>query len=254
MIRPFTLITAMLAAMSGAYLFGVKHRAQVLDDQLAAVAQNSRLDQQRIRVLQAQWALEIDPNRLQQLAGAFTGLQPMKPVQLVTLADLRAMLPPAGSAAPGANPASPAPADIASLPSPASVDADAAVADAASSGVAPPAGVSLLPMPPPPMPPRVVLASVTPPPVAARASAHVSAKPRRVAARPVTHDNSSLGDAQFAANLPPPRPLYTPSVASPPMGARVVSVSAAPMADQNGGSLLGMAADMAPPGPQGIGN
>ena len=50
MIRPFTLLTAMLFALSGAYLFAVKHRAQVLDDEIAATAQATRLDQQRIRV------------------------------------------------------------------------------------------------------------------------------------------------------------------------------------------------------------
>ena len=93
MIRALTVITMLTAAGSGAYLFAVKHRAQVLDDQLASVAQASRLDAQRIRVLQAQWALEIDPTRLSQLAGQFTALQPMKPAQLMTLASLKADLP-----------------------------------------------------------------------------------------------------------------------------------------------------------------
>ena len=113
MIRPFTLLTAMLFALSGAYLFAVKHRAQVLDDEIAATAQATRLDQQRIRVLQAQWALEVDPSRLAQLSAQFTQLQPMKPAQLVTLGSLSAALPPPGSAVPGQNLAGSAPALIA---------------------------------------------------------------------------------------------------------------------------------------------
>ena len=100
MIRPFTLITMLLAALSGAYLFAVKHQAQVLDEQIAALSQSARLDAMRIRVLQGQWSLETDPTRLQQLAAQFTSLQPMQPAQLVTLAALVADLPAAGSAAP----------------------------------------------------------------------------------------------------------------------------------------------------------
>jgi hypothetical protein len=103
-IRPFTLITMLLAALSGAYLFAVKHQSQVLDDQIAALSQSSRLDAMRIRVLQGQWSLETDPTRLQQLAAQFTSLQPMRPAQLVTLAALVADLPAAGSAAPASNP------------------------------------------------------------------------------------------------------------------------------------------------------
>ena len=104
MIRPLTLITALMFVLSGGYLFAVKHRAETLDDQLAQVNQATRLDEQRIRVLQAQWALEVDPSRLQKLSTEFTALQPMKPSQMMTLADLRAALPPAGGAAPGGNP------------------------------------------------------------------------------------------------------------------------------------------------------
>jgi hypothetical protein len=103
-IRPFTLIAAILFVLSGAYLFAVKHRSQVLDDQIAAAAQGTRLDQARIRVLQAQWALEVDPSRLADLSTRFTGLQPMKPSQLMTLAALGSALPAAGAPVPEQNP------------------------------------------------------------------------------------------------------------------------------------------------------
>ena len=108
MIRPLTLITAAMFAFSGAYLFAVKQRSQVLDDRLSQVAQATRLDEQRVRVLQAQWALEVDPSRLQRLAGNFTTLQPMKPSQMVALSQLAGLLPASNSPVPGGSEPAPA--------------------------------------------------------------------------------------------------------------------------------------------------
>ena len=69
-VRPFTLITGMMFVLSGAYLFVVKHHSEVLDDQLTQVTQATRQDEQSIRVLQAQWALEADPSRAGLAGGA----------------------------------------------------------------------------------------------------------------------------------------------------------------------------------------
>jgi hypothetical protein len=225
MIRPFTFITMVLAASSGAYLFGVKHRAQLLDDQLAQIAEQSRLDGQRIRVLQAQWALEIDPTRLQQLATRFTSLQPMQPAQLVTFTALQADLPPAGyaqagSAAPGATVPGSAPVLV--------------------TGAATPAAAAL------PMPPA--------PPPATTIAFEAVVQSLRV----TSHSSLHLAAARSVADLAPPRPLYTPPPRPPaspasallpapppapagPIGAEIVPVRSAPPAD-DGGSLLGMAA------------
>jgi hypothetical protein len=242
-----------LAALSGAYLFAVKHRAQVLDDQLASVAQNSRLDEQRIRVLQAQWAHEIDPNRLTQLAAQFSQLQPMKAAQLVTVAALPGMLPPAGAAAPGENPAAPAMPQIAqgSVPgaAPGAVDEQ----------------VAMLPMPPPEAPPATPATPGSlaappaprhgvPSPAALRAMLNRKTAVARATLIPPRVATSRLARSELAEGLAPPRPLYTPNAANAPMGARVMSVSASPAAppvvnDAQGGSLLGMASDLAPPSP-----
>jgi hypothetical protein len=242
MIRPFTFLTMLLAAVSGAYLFGVKHRAQVLDDQLASVTQASRLDEQRIRVLQAQWALEIDPNRLTYLAAKFSHLQPMKPAQLVTLTALPSMLPPAGSAAPGENPAAPAMPDM--------VQAAPDV---------PAAQVAMLPMPPPEAPGARMPDAPQGVPSPASLRTLLGARPAtartvRLASAARKTTTSHLARSEWAANLPPPRPLDAPD--SAPMGARVVSVSASPLAapgpsDAQGGSMLGMASDLTPPQPLG---
>jgi hypothetical protein len=238
MIRPVTLVTMMMAALSGAYLFGVKHRAQVLDDQLAAVTQASRLDDQRISVLQAQWSLEIDHNRLQSLTEKFSGLAAMKPSQLVTLAELSRALPPAGSAAPEDNPV--APADVIQ----AAADESAVPAEMADAApAAAPAAADGLPLPPPPAP---VMAGVL------LASAEVTAPRKRVArvslrtaARKSHFEASELAE-NLVANLPAARPLAGAEV----VGAKIVAANAA--ADEaggQGGSLLGMAADLAPPQP-----
>ncbi|HTQ69959.1 MAG TPA: hypothetical protein VMH92_00495 [Acidocella sp.] len=109
-VRPFTFLAGLLFALSGAYLFVVKHQSQALEDQLEQVAEGSRQDEQSIRVLQAQWALEADPSRIAALAAQFTGLQPMQPGQLVTLASLASSLPAPGSAAPYSNPQDEVPA------------------------------------------------------------------------------------------------------------------------------------------------
>ncbi|MBU6448191.1 MAG: hypothetical protein KGQ26_01070 [Rhodospirillales bacterium] len=103
-VRPFTFLTALLFALSGAYLFVVKHQSQSLEAQLEQSAGAIRQDEAAIRVLRAQWALEADPSRIASLATQFTGLQPMKPVQLVTLASLANTLPEPGSSAPYNNP------------------------------------------------------------------------------------------------------------------------------------------------------
>ncbi len=109
-VRPFTFLAGLLFALSGAYLFVVKHQSQGLEDQMEQLAESSRQDEQAIRVLQAQWALEADPSRIASLAAQFTGLQPMKPGQLVTLASLASSLPAPGSAAPFNNPQDEVPA------------------------------------------------------------------------------------------------------------------------------------------------
>jgi hypothetical protein len=217
MIRPFTLITMLLAAGSGAYLFAIKHRAQTLDDQLAGVNQKILLDAQRITVLQAQWALETDPTRLSGLARQFSPLQPMKPAQLVTLAALRDELPPPDSAAP------------ATAAAPQLVASPALVPQAATA--------PSLPMPPPVAPMRVATAN------------GVSAHPPR----PVSHSLLHLASTKAAETLAPPR-VFSPQ--SPPAGQlapQFVAMKAAPI---DTGSVLGMATDLAPPRPlpQGIGN
>lgn len=103
-IRPFTFLTGLAFIFSGAYLFVVKHQSQGLEDKMGQLALVSRADEQAVRVLKAQWALEADPSRIASLAAEFTQLKPMQPAQLITLASLAGDLPAPGSAAPYNNP------------------------------------------------------------------------------------------------------------------------------------------------------
>ena len=103
-VRPLTFLTGLAFAFSGAYLFVVKHQSQGLEDRIGQLALTSRADEQAVRVLKAQWALETDPSRIAALAAEFTQLKPMQPSQLITLASLASDLPVPGSAAPYSNP------------------------------------------------------------------------------------------------------------------------------------------------------
>ena len=245
MIRPLTLLSAVAFVFSGAYLFAVKHRAQVLDDQIAGVTQATRLDEQRIRVLQAQWALEADPSRLAQLSTQFTNLQPMKPDQLVTLASLGSALPAPGSAAPGPNPEYAMPVLPVAVPAPAAVAANApATVQMAAARSVTQAPVQLAP---------VQLAAVLGSSGAAKVLVHTASadtQTHSLLGRPHTPRLRHKVDVthEYADNRPAfsPQPLAAPRL---PMGAQVMSVRAvaqvapAPVASaqEDGGSLLGMA-------------
>ncbi len=251
-VRPLTLISGMMFAFSGAYLFMVKHHSEALDDQISQVTQQTRQDEQSIRVLQAQWALEADPSRLASLAAQFTGLQPMKPGQLTTLASLGTALPAPGSQPPGANPADPVPA----MPQLAQAAPAAAPASPAGSAVASAAPVAKSGAPSPAKPTAPVqLASVD-------AAAIAAAAPKSAVAKRPQAQQERVASAEglehrivhhpvHNAKTPDSSALYVASAASAPrvqpIGAQVMSVktvaSAAPaaMPIDNGGSMLGMA-------------
>jgi hypothetical protein len=268
-IRPFTIVSGLLFVVSGAMMFVVKHQSQMLDSQISDVNESTTRDEQSIRVLQAQWALEADPSRLASLAAQFTGLQPMKPGQLVTMASLGTSLPAPGARPPGSNPEDPVPA----LPQ------LAAATPAAAPGTAAPVQTAAITAPAtaaPAAPVPAMVAAAAPLSPAAVQTAPVQAAPVQAApvqlaaasapapayAHAVTHHH--VTPEHFAEAVPvrhviPPRPaggssvyMAAASAAVPPahampMGAQLVPVRAvatpAPVPQDNGGSLLGMAQD-----------
>ncbi|MGC8469282.1 MAG: cell division protein FtsL, partial [Acetobacteraceae bacterium] len=85
MIRPATVLTAVLACASGFYLFQAKHHAQVLRHEIDRAVRTADAARARTAELRAEWALLNDPLRLQRLAAKFLDLKPMRPTQFLTL-------------------------------------------------------------------------------------------------------------------------------------------------------------------------
>ncbi|MGH7189032.1 MAG: cell division protein FtsL [Acetobacteraceae bacterium] len=107
MIRPFTFLTAALALGSGFYLYQAKHRTQLLDARISAIAGQTAKAESRIAVLRAEWALENAPSRLADLAAHYLLLVPLNPTQAVSMGNLASRLPaPAepDATSPGATP------------------------------------------------------------------------------------------------------------------------------------------------------
>ena len=100
MIRPFTCVCMLLAGGAGLYLYQTKHRALLLDREIAHTVKQTDAARERITGLRAEWALLNEPERLAELQAQHLGLRPLAPTQFVALADLAARLPaplPAGS-------------------------------------------------------------------------------------------------------------------------------------------------------------
>lgn len=93
MIRPMTCACMLLAGGAGLYLYQVKHRAQLLDREIASVVHNADTARARTKMLHAEWALLNEPERLQDLAEHFLQLHPMAPAQFVQMQDLASRLP-----------------------------------------------------------------------------------------------------------------------------------------------------------------
>ena len=214
MIRPFTCICMLLAAGSGLYLYQTKHRAQLLDREIARTYKQIDQAHDRINALKAEWALLNEPDRLKELADQHTSLHTLATTQFVAMSDLPARLP---APLPPGTPAIPADdAPIAPVASAAPAPAPTPVAAAAAAKVAAPVRVA---------------ASEKPAPTAEKAAADKAAADKAVAEKPaqpvaVAHAAPAkpvVPVAVAAASLPPPRPLASPA---PRFLAPVVAVSA----------------------------
>lgn len=235
MIRPITCVTFLLACGSGLYLYQTKHKVHVLDAQIDQVVHQTAQVREQTRVLRAEWTLLDQPDRLQQLAAQFLTLQPTKPSQFASAADLDSRLPaplPPQSATPTPPPAiedSPAGASVVASTAPPDRPEPATVADRPASHAEPT---------------HVTLASIRMPPNEA-ASSHVPAPrpeaPRFEAFHPAAPRAIAVALPRPILTYRPPYQRYSPRQASP-------AALPAP-APVYGGSMLGMAHNAAPPPP-----
>ncbi|KQT88337.1 hypothetical protein [Aurantimonas sp. Leaf443] len=81
------LIAVMISA--AAYTYTVKHEAELIEDEIAKVERKIALERETIALLEADWSLLDQPDRLQRLAAAFEAdlkLSPVESHQIVSAA------------------------------------------------------------------------------------------------------------------------------------------------------------------------
>lgn len=237
MFRPLTFVTLMMACGSGLYLYQVKHQAQVVDKQIERTVKAIDATRSQVRELSAEWTLEGNPERLQQLATQFLpNDRPVQPSQFVGMTELDARLPAVRKL--DAEPAAPMPDTGPDAPP---VGLPDSPSDATTMVSAPTPPVVAAPAPAAPV------KAPTPAPVIAQA--HTTDRKPAEAPRP-TRD-MAMAPAPAAAPKPAPRPTPAPMVTAlerPAPVPHTSPVAPAPIM----GSMLGMAhggASLPPPRP-----
>lgn len=248
MTKPLTWLCLFLALGSGLFLYQTKHRAQLLDREIAQVMRAADAARARSGVLQAEYQLLSDPQRLASLTTSHLSLRPTAPGQFSTWADLERRLPPVGLP-----PVDPSPAGLPAImdgspdtefasaddlpvpPIPPSVRpvivAQAAPAQAAKPAAAP-VMVATRPAPTPPRPAPTRMATLPNPVVNAVISSVMASAPRHIvlAAAPAysaplysapaygapayNAPAQSVGSSLGMARLRLPSPIGTASAAS----------------------------------------
>ena len=209
MIRPFTFLCLAAACGSGLFLYTEKHRAELLDRQIARTIHQTEAARQTTSLLQAEWGLLNNPDRLRPMAEKYLNLVPVQPSQWVQLSDLGDHLPP--PVAPNQTGGTDDGAIASATPSPDS-------AAAPLNPVPSPANPGVDETPPPTAKP-VLVAHATVPHANTREVAHLAPH------HPVTVAEREEPLHSHALMRGAPLPLATPQ----PGGARVLSAMARPM-------------------------
>jgi len=88
MIRAATILWIALAGAVGFGLFQLKHQVHALDEELLRLNRQIAAEHQTIHVLKAEWSYVNQPQRLEAMAQRHLDLTPMKPRQLMRIAEL----------------------------------------------------------------------------------------------------------------------------------------------------------------------
>ncbi len=210
MIRPFTLICAVLAMVSGLYLYQSKHESQLLDRKIATIVRATDDTRTRIGMLRADYQLLNDPTRLQDLADKKLTLRPIAPTQFTTMAELGRRLPPVDLAPhPVAEPISEPDAGLfVTQPEPAQAPSKLTVAPPARALAAGPQA----------SPPAQALAAPIP----------ISApKPVRPASEPVIQTTALAPPPAVPPRRPSPPQTAVPAVPQPPQSQSAIHQASA---------------------------
>ena len=253
MIRPLTCICMLLAAGSGLYLYQTKHRAQLLDREIARTYKQIDTTRERIGALKSEWAVLTETERLAELATQHLALKTLDPKQFVAMADLGsrlpAPLPPGASMAPAED--APAPLPAAAIPiamaKPPAPPPQSAASTAPKPVANPPVQVASLAVPAvrPAPHPAAPAALAAPRPIAPAAASPTAAAPAPRFNAPVVNVSSSpiqaplpgsIGEsvARAARGLPPPAPAVISAAMS------TVMANNAPAAAPSGSALGGV--------------
>ncbi len=213
MIRPVTIVCALLAGASGLYLYQTKHRAQVLDREIGNRIKQTEATRERIGMLKAEWALLNEPERLAELVKAHTGLRTLAPTQFVAVNDLASRLP-----APVAPTPPKAPTDVEPEDAPAIAQAAPAPKPGAPARPAPTAMAAATPASAP--------ALAEPKPAEPKAT---EPKPQLSASEPKSTRHARPAPVQTAAAAPAPpvhaasQPVRTAAIATPAVNTSAVA-------------------------------
>ncbi|AQU86703.1 ABC transporter permease [Komagataeibacter nataicola] len=97
MSRFVTFFFAVVAAVSGLFLYNKKQQTTALDHQIAQIVEQTERTRAQTAMLRAEWAMLNQPDRLGTLASRYDkALQPVSPTQFVQMSALSAHLPPVG--------------------------------------------------------------------------------------------------------------------------------------------------------------
>ncbi|MDF7675002.1 hypothetical protein PT277_06670 [Acetobacteraceae bacterium ESL0709] len=94
MIRPVTFLCALMAALSGLFLYTKKHNTLLLDEKITQLVHDTRRVQEQTVMLRTEWALLNQPDRLTALSERFLPqLESVQPRQFVKMDKLASVLP-----------------------------------------------------------------------------------------------------------------------------------------------------------------
>ena len=91
MLKTLDIVLVALMISAAAWTFKVKYEAETLESQIATTERKAQLERETISLLEADWSLLNQPDRLQRLAQAFQAdlaREPVRPEQIVELGDL----------------------------------------------------------------------------------------------------------------------------------------------------------------------
>jgi cell division protein FtsL len=88
MIRVFSIVLVVAVIALSIGLYDIKYRAEAAEKRAAQIERDIASEQEGIRVLRAEWSYLNQPERIQELAKRYTGLEPMKASQIGSFADV----------------------------------------------------------------------------------------------------------------------------------------------------------------------